>query len=85
MRGGREGEVLKAHTVKGCVVFASTLHSVRDVMEHRKGMVMDRWYIEVLEGGFWHRMSGRWVFQAAVVKARETAINRRTCTRLVKA
>jgi len=57
---------------------------------------MQRWYVDVLEGTLfdwdgivpaksWKRMSGRWLYQAAIVKARETAIAKGTWTRVVKA
>lgn len=53
------------------------------------GIVTDRWYVEVenrtaIRNG-WQREPGKWVFEAAVVKAREIAINGMVWTRLVKA
>ena len=50
---------------------------------------LQRWYVEVdnrsrVNDG-WQRQPGKWVFEAAVAKAREIAVNGMIWTRLVKA
>lgn len=47
---------------------------------------IQRWIVEVCEGGEWKRThQGKWIFQAAVVRARELAINSGRTTRMIRA